>query len=60
MNLKTEAVTRRLRTLLEYHQKLQMENNDLFRMQEVANKIQQLTYILEKLNSSKLAQTILW
>ncbi len=47
MNLKTEAIVQRLTTLLEYHQKLVVENKDWKRMNQVARRIKHLTYFLE-------------
>lgn len=58
MNLKIEALMRRLQTLLEFHQMLVMENRNFGRMQDVANKIAQLTFILEELNKNRKLQTI--
>lgn len=58
MNLRTEAIAQRLRTLLEFHQKLQMENVDAPRTYEVADKIRQLTFLLERANATPMSRTV--
>lgn len=47
MGLKIEATWRKLKTLLEYQQKLVVENRDKARMDRVACKIKRLVYVLE-------------
>lgn len=60
MNLTTEALWRRLRTLIDFHQKLVTENKDFVRMEQVARTISMLINRLESLNkTNKLAQTVI-